>query len=206
MMGFALAHFLLSLLAAALKLRLPGLTGTMSMGFVFVLLGISELTLPATIMIACAGIVVQCYWRARRRPGLTQVLFNIAAVVISADLAYQCVHFVQSRHTDSVPVLMAVATCVYFMANSLLVAGVLSRVEGRPLRAVWERCYMLSLPYNLLGGVVAGLIASSSRELGWRPPLLMLAVMALAYLFCRMYFDRLMAQLAPVAAKSSLAR
>jgi len=30
----------------ALKLRLPGLTGTMSIGFVFDLLGIAELTVP----------------------------------------------------------------------------------------------------------------------------------------------------------------
>jgi hypothetical protein len=190
-------YFLLSLLAAALKLRLPGMTGTMSIGFVFVLLGIAELSLPETMLIACAGTVLQCFWRAARRPGAMQVVFNVAAVAISVVLAYQPAHFVQARwHTNSVAVLMALATCIYFVASSLLVSGVLSRVEGRPLREVWERCSLLSFPYYLLGGVVAGLIAASSREAGWQLPLLILPVMGGAFLFCRMYFARLMAPVA----------
>ena len=73
-------YFLLSLLAATLKLRLPGLTETVSIGFVFVLLGISELTLPETMLVACAGVVVQCLWRAQHRPAPVQVLFSVSAL------------------------------------------------------------------------------------------------------------------------------
>ena len=187
-------YFMLSLLAATLKLRLPGLTGTMSIGFVFVLLGIAEMSLPETMLVACTGIVVQCFWRAVRRPGAMQVVFNVAAAAISVVLAYQPAHFVQARwHTGSIPILMALATCIYFVASSLLVSGVLSRVESRPLREVWERCYLLSFPYYLVGGVVAGLVAASSHELGWQLPLSILPVMGGAFLFCRMYFARLMA-------------
>lgn len=193
------AYFLLSLAAAALKLRLPGLTGTMSIGFVLVLLGIAELTLPETMLMACAGVVVQCFWRAKRRPLAVQVVFNLAAVAISVALAYQGTHLLKSRwHADSVSLLMAVGTCVYFTANSLLVSGVLARIEGAPLRTVWERCHLLSFPYYLLGGSVAGLAAAAGRELGWELSLLILPVMALAFVFCRIVFVRL--ALEPVAA------
>ena len=77
------AYFLLASIAATLKLRLPGLTGTMSIGFVFVLLGISELTLPETMLIACAGVAVQCLWRAKSRPAPVQVLFSVSGVAIA---------------------------------------------------------------------------------------------------------------------------
>lgn len=186
------AYLVLSLVAAAFKLRLPGLTGTMSTGFVLVLLGISELTLPETMLMACAGVVVQCLWRAKQRPLGVQVIFSVSAVAISVALAYHCTHLIKSRwHTDSICVLMALTTCIYFAANSLLVSGVLARIQDELLRTVWERCYLLAFPYYLLGGAVAGLVAASSRELGWELPLLILPVMGLAFMFCRIYFVRL---------------
>jgi len=186
------AYFLLSLVAAALKLRLPGLPGTMSIGFVFVLLGISELTLPETMLLACAGVVTQCLWRAKPRPAAVQVLFSVSAVAISLLLAYGGSRFVRTQfNMASVSIVLAVATCLYFLANSLLVSGVLSLVRREPLRTVWQQCYLFAFPYYLLGGAVAGLMAASGHEYGWRPPLLILPVMGLAFLFYRLYLARL---------------
>jgi len=192
-------YFLLSLLAATLKLRLPGLTGTMSIGFVFVLLGISELSLPQTMLMGCAGVVLQCLWRTKTRPAPVQVLFSVSAVAIGVMLAYEGAHIVRAQfHAESVSIVLAVATCVYFMANSLLVSGVLSLVRRETFRAVWQQCYLFAFPYYLLGGAVAGLMAASGHELGWKPPLLILSVMGLAFLFYRLYLARL--EMLPAAA------
>jgi len=185
-------YLLLALLASTLKLRLPGLTGTLSIGFVVVLLGIADLSLAETMLIACTGALVQCYWRTLRRPTPIQVMFNLAATAISVVLAYQCARLVELRsHGSSVMIPMAVATCIYFVAGSLLVSGVLSRIESKSLRTIWERCYLLSCPYYLLGGLIAGLVAASSKQVGWQPALLILPVMSLAYLFYRIYLTRL---------------
>ncbi len=185
-------YFLLSLLAATLKLRLPGLTETMSIGFVLVLLGISELTLTETMFIACTGVVVQCLWRAKRRPAAIQVFFSVSAVAVSLMLAYQSSRFVRVRfHAESVSIILVVATCLYFIVNSLLVSGVLSLVRHEPLRAIWQQCYLFASPYYLLGGAVAGLMAAAGRQLGWQPPLLILPLMGLAFLFYRFYLARL---------------
>jgi len=195
-------YFVLSLLAAALKLRLPGLTGTMSIGFVLVLLGISELTLPETMLLACAGVVVQCLWRAKARPATVQVFFNVSAVAASLTLTFEASQFVRVQlHAESVPIVLAVATCLYFIVNSLLVSGVLSLLNRESLRAIWQQCYLFALLYYLLGGAVAGLMAASSHEFGWKPPLLILPVMGLAFLFYRLYLTRL--ETLPVAAVSS---
>jgi hypothetical protein len=184
-------YFLLSVLAAALKLRLPGLTGTMSIGFVIVLLGISELTLAQTMLMASAGVAVQCLWRTKTRPAPVQVLFSVSAVAIGVILAYGGSQFVRGQfHGESVSIALAVATCIYFIANSLLVSGVLSLVKREPLRTVWQQCYLFSFPYYLLGGAVAGMMAASGREFGWKPPLLILPVMGLVFLFYRLYLAR----------------
>jgi hypothetical protein len=192
-------YFLLSLLAASLKLRLPGLTETMSIGFVLVLLGVAELSLSETMLMACAGVVVQCLWRAKRRPTAVQVLFSVSAVAISLVLAFEACLCVRLRfHAESVSIVLAVATCLYFVANSLLVSGVLSLVRREPLRAIWHQCYLFAFPYYLLGGAVAGLMAEASREAGWKPPLLILPVMGLVFLFYRLYIARL--EILPAAA------
>ncbi len=183
------AYLVLSLVAAALKLRLPGLTGTMSIGFVFVLLGIAELTAPETMLMACAGVLVQCFWRTQRRPAAVQVLFNMSAVAVSLTLAGRCAQLVRAPGRVET-VSMAVATCVYFILNSLLVSGVIAMVERAPLGAVWQRCYLFAFPYYLVGGAVAGLMAASGRELGWKTPLTLLPVMGLAFLFYRICLAR----------------
>jgi hypothetical protein len=183
-------YILLSLMAAALKLRLPGLTGTMSIGFLLVLLGIAELSLPETMLLACIGVVAQCLWKAQQRPTAMQVIFNVSAVAISAFAAFQVSQLLKS-HTESIAMVMALATCCYFVSNSMLVSGVLSRVQAKPFRTVWQQCYLLSFPYYLLGGGIAGLMAASSREMGWELSLVVLPVMGLVFVFYHIYFDRL---------------
>ena len=46
-------------MASTLKMRLPGIAGTYSVSFIFILLGIVYFTLPETIVIGCAGALVQ---------------------------------------------------------------------------------------------------------------------------------------------------
>ncbi len=179
----------------------------MSIGFVFVLLGISELT-PAgnhadglrrrdgAMSLAALN----------RRPAAVQVLFSVSAVAVSLMLAYECSQLgaVRNCMRSRLLIVLAVATCLYFLSNSLLVSGVLSLVKREPLRAIWQQCYLYAFPYYLLGGRWPALMAASGRELGWKPPLLILPVMGLAFLFYRFYLARLAMQPIVAAAGSSL--
>src|SRR5437870_2703272 len=58
-------YLLVALLASRLKVHLPGITGTMSVNFLFILLGVVELSLPETLAIGCAAILVQCFHHDR---------------------------------------------------------------------------------------------------------------------------------------------
>ena len=183
------SYLFLAVLASTLKVRLPLITGTMSVNFLFILIGIADFTLAETITMGCAAILMQCVWRAR--PRLVQVLFNVAALALSIAAAYQVSHFVLVlARVDSVPVLLALAACLYFVSNTLLISGVLCLLDKKPLTTIWQQCYLWSFPYYLVGSVIAGLVTVSSRAVGWEASLLVLPVMYLVYLFYRFYLQR----------------
>src|ERR1700756_4939146 len=62
-----LVHFfcslVLAMVASTLKITLPGIDGTMSVNFLFILLGVMEMSYAETLLMGAAAVVVQCYWR-----------------------------------------------------------------------------------------------------------------------------------------------
>src|SRR5205814_6739693 len=63
-----LCYLLVALLASRLKVSLPGVTGTMSVNFLFILLGIIELSFSQTLALGCSAILVQSFSRQRPKP------------------------------------------------------------------------------------------------------------------------------------------
>ena len=73
-----LAVFLaLALLASGLKVVLPGITISMSASFLFILLGVLELSPGETMLMGCASTAVQCFWKMQRPARPVRVLFNV---------------------------------------------------------------------------------------------------------------------------------
>src|ERR1700730_9827244 len=104
------SYLLLAVLASTMKVRLPGITGTMSVNFLFILIGIADFTLAETLTMGCVAILVQCIWRTRKRPTVVQVVFNIAALAISIAAAYQVSHFVMVlARAESLSALLVLA-------------------------------------------------------------------------------------------------
>ena len=58
-------YLILSALAAGLKVNLPGIRGTMSVCFLFVFIGIADLSASETLVIGCVGTLVQCLWKSK---------------------------------------------------------------------------------------------------------------------------------------------
>src|SRR5690348_1722686 len=81
-------YVIAALLASSLKVTLPGIEGTLSVNFLFTLLGILELSLPETLVIGLASTLAQFYWRPARKLKLVQLLFNLSQVTVSSYVAY----------------------------------------------------------------------------------------------------------------------
>src|SRR5438105_11950275 len=76
---------LVSFIAAAacgalLRVRLPGLSGAISVSSLFVLVGIVNLSFPEALVVGTVSMLVQCTWRTERRPRAVQVAFNICVL------------------------------------------------------------------------------------------------------------------------------
>src|SRR5712692_5240811 len=186
------AYLLLAVIASTLKVRLPGITGTISVNFLFILIGIADFTMAETLTMGCIAILMQCIWRTKGSPRLVQVSFNVAALSVSIAAAYQVSHLTLAlARAESLSAMLALAACVFFVSNTLLISGVLCLLEGKPLGKIWQQCYLWSFPYYLVGSAIAGLVTVSSRTVGWEVSLLVLPVMYLVYVFYRLYLERI---------------
>jgi hypothetical protein len=172
-------YLLLAALAGALKVRIPRMTGTYSLNFLFVLIGVVDLTLGETVMIAGSSMIVQSVWRPATRPALIQVIFNAAAVSLSAGTSFLAARYGFGRS----PVLrFTMAALVYFVINTLLISGVLALVENKDFKTVWAEWFRWSFVYYVAGVLVVAAIVMSSRHFGWIFSLLLLPLMYLEYL------------------------
>jgi hypothetical protein len=130
-----------------MKVRLPGIPGTMSVNFLFILIGIADFTMAEALTISCAAILVQCLWRTRTQPWPLQVAFNLAALAISIAAAYLVSHLALTLAcADSLSALLGIAACTFFLSNTLLVSGVLCLVAGQPLKKIWQHVWPLVVP------------------------------------------------------------
>jgi hypothetical protein len=180
------AYLGLAAAASTLKVRLPGMGGTISVNFVLLLVAIAELSLPETVVMAAVAGAIQTVWKAQRRPLALQVLFNSAALSLSAALAYGvCRPVPDFAPAHALAGLLTLATLVLYGANTLLVSAMLSLLKDEPLRNLWQRCYFWSCPYYLVGAAAASLMISTERVAGWIPSLLVLPLMALVFVSYR---------------------
>src|ERR1035437_10670181 len=75
--------FLITILTSGLKVRLPMVTVTLSVNFLFILVAIARFTLPEALVVAAAGTVVQCLWQAKARPRVIQVAFSACSICLA---------------------------------------------------------------------------------------------------------------------------
>ena len=89
-----------------MKVQLPGIDGTMSVNFLFILLGVMELSLPETLVIGCTATLVQSVWQARKRLDPIKVVFNVFGMMANATaFCYATYHWLAARLGDSKPLL-----------------------------------------------------------------------------------------------------
>lgn len=180
-------YLLLGLVASMLKVRLPGITGTFSLNFLFLLIGVTNFGLAETVAMGAAAALVQCFWHASERPKVIQVLFNVGNLSISIAAAFLVSHAAPIETLHHLGITMLVAISVYFVINTGLVAGVLALIEAKPFVQVWQHCFLLSFLYYLAGAGIAALMNVWTREVDWKSSLLVLPLLYLVYFYYRLY-------------------
>ncbi len=190
---FAL-FFGLAMVASAMKIRLPGFKTTISINFVFILVGIALFSFGETVLIGLGGALVQSLWKTQTRPKPVQVLFNVACLTVCTAAAFWTSHTIPTMLAlNSMAVMMVLGACVYITLNTGLVSLVISLAEGRPLRELLSSCYEWTFPYFLVGSAVAGLASAASSSTNGPNvgvALLVIPAMYLVYVYYRMHIVR----------------
>lgn len=187
-----LSYVICAAIAAALKVHLPGVSGTLSVYFVFSLLAGLQLGLFEAVLVGGTGALVQSFWKADRRTQLVQGVFNIAVSSLAASSFYFAYHaFHDGSITDVSTIPLLFAGCVFYVFNTLPIAGVLAIVEERQVFRLWQSSYFWSFPYYCVGSALTGLITAASRYIGWEPSLLVFPIVFLIYRSYLLYLARL---------------
>ena len=190
----------LTLLASTFKVRLPGLPGTFSLGFVFILLGVADLSFAEIVVMAGGSAAVQCLWRAKKQPQAIQVLFSVGNLVINTAAAYLAFHFVREhRLAETLIGSLALAASVLYVLNTGLLSIVLALVDGKSVKTMWEHWVVWSFPYYLAGAVVAGTFGLTSRYVDWKSAALITPLLFLIYFCYRRYAETPSAELRRLA-------
>src|SRR6201997_5000984 len=180
----------IAILASRLKVSLPGITGTLSVNFLFILIGLLELSFTETLILGAISMVPRVPYPAR--PGAIQFTFNVCAGTVSTALAYLVFHHpLMNLIIDSRPVLLGLSATVYFIANAGSIATVISLTERRPLQRILVDCYFWSFPYYLVGAGIAGGIAWFNKTFNWETSLLLVPAVYLIYRSYRLYLGKL---------------
>jgi hypothetical protein len=174
----------LTVLASVVKLRLPGMDGTYSLSFLFLLYGMAHFSLPEVLIAGCAGAVAQSLLNAKTRHGLIQVFFNAANVAVSVGACFLIRRvWLAASPVHYLPAVMALVACAYFVINTVLVSGILSLLHKKPLAEVCGQWYTWSFPYYLVGVTLVGLLPAPGQTVSGETWLILLPVLYLVHFF-----------------------
>jgi hypothetical protein len=141
---------LLALAAATtsrMKVRLPGLTGTMSMNLPFLLTAAVQLSSLETAVIAAVCGLMQSWPKRGQSWKPQQACFNVSMMVLAANLTSLLFHSGSALVTG--PLALAIATLSLFLGQTAPVSAIISITEGTALRRVWMSIAHLSFPYYI---------------------------------------------------------
>jgi putative nucleotidyltransferase with HDIG domain len=184
-----------ALLASSFKVTLPSIEGTLSMNFLFTLIGILEMSLPETLLIGLVSTLAQFYWRPVRKSKPVQLVFNLSHVTVCSAAAYGAYQLVSHYvlHGPG-PLALLVAAITIFLFGTAAMSIIIGLTEDKPVQKVWRESYLWLFPYYLVGAAIAGLVSFLNRHIGWQASLLVLPPIYLLYRSYRLYLAKLDAE------------
>jgi len=190
-LGRFLAFLFIAQIVSTQKISLPGMKGTMSPSFLFMLIGIADFSFSETLVLGCTAAFVQSLWKSKQGPRPEQVVFNMSTLVLCAGFSDWASHkILLLTHTSSPFVLVAIAAFLFLVLNTALVSVVVSLTEQKPLQNEWLHCFYWSFPYFFAGALAAASVSALSRAGGWPSGLMVLLLIYLCHLWYKVHVVR----------------
>ena len=81
--GLFVSLLLMACLAARLKVKLPGITGNMSVNLPLILVSVAQMGLLEALLVGCVSNLVQCLPKAKQKFNFVQIIFNFGTMALA---------------------------------------------------------------------------------------------------------------------------
>jgi hypothetical protein len=193
------ALLVMTLIASRLKVKLPGMNGTMSVNVPYLLIVAVRFSPGEALAIAALASLLQSIPALKTPATFVQALFSSAAITNSVAATMLAFNFA-SAHGFLGPMGIVAAGAAFFFANTAQIALVLWLAEGKnPLQA-WLGMARLSVPYYVLSTGVAAVVCTAVQFALWGEVLALLPLMYSIHSSYKLYFNAPVAEPLPAGA------
>jgi hypothetical protein len=150
---------LAAVLSSRLKVKLPGMTSTMSGSLPVILLAITQSGLFGSLMVATTAALAQSFGSGKQLKPV-QVFFNVCTLMNACGLAYAAYHSqLFAAHGSGKGPGLALAAAIYFFANTAPVAAIIGLTEGNSPFALWHKVFLWSFPNYVIGAGLTAIVS-----------------------------------------------
>ena len=186
---------LLLLMAAAalssrLKVKLPGMTSSMSGNLPVILLGVTQLGLFSSLLVAVTAAIAQSYTSGGNKTKPIQFVFNACTLLNASGLAYLAYHSQIGARATAHTMSLVLAAATYFVANTAPVASIIGLTEGGNPFALWHKVFLWSFPNYVIGAGLTAIATAFSTFNGLATLAALMAVLFAVYQSYKMYVGR----------------
>lgn len=195
---FALAVLALAAATSRMKVKLPGVSGNMSVNLPFLLTAAVNLSAAEAVLITCISTTVQC-WPRKTRFNPQQMAFNLSMMIFASSAASLIFHSIAQGQLlwHSSTLGLALATLALFLGQTAPVAGIVAVSESKSAAHVWMNLAHLSFPYYVVSAGVTSMVQAMTSHLGWGLALAVFPVMYAVHRSYRLYFGAMAEALRP---------
>ena len=177
-------------LSSRFKVKLPGMSSSMSGNLPVILLAVTQLGLFASLLVAVTAAVAQSYSGGNKTKAV-QFVFNACTLLNAAGLAYLVYHsqfFAARSSAHTMSLVLAAAT--YFLANTAPVASIIGLTEGGNPFVLWHKVFLWSFPNYVIGAGLTAIVSAFTTVSGLTAMATLLAVLFAVYQSYKMFVSR----------------
>lgn len=186
----------LAVVTSRLKVKLPGINGSMSVNLPFLLTAVVNLSAAEAVAVTCVSTAAQCWPRKGTKLNHQQMAFNLAMMALAATAASWAVGTAWLHGWISLAAGSALAAIVLFLGQTVPVAAIISLSEKKSAGGIWRNLAHLSFPYYVVSAGVSTMVQTVSAHMGWELALAAFPVMFCIYRSYSLYFGK-MAEASP---------
>ena len=178
-------------LSSRLRVKIPGMTSSMSGNLPIILLAVTQLGLFGSLLVAAVAAVALSYNSGRIKTKPIQFVFNACTLLISSGIPYLAYHSRMALAHSAVHTLsLVLAAGAYFLANTAPVAGIIGLTEGGNPFALWHKVFLWSFPNYVVGAGLTAIASAFGTVTGLATVAALMVVLFAVYQSYKVYVGR----------------